>query len=112
MTNFNLPALTSTYTNFINELKARDNEVASLFSANGITQGNYPVRAIRWNTGGFFQRRNAGNTDWEALEGSGGTHKFVKTTASNLSGSAISCADSNISSYSFPVTRVSEEKGT
>ena len=37
MTNFNLPALTSTYTNFINELKARDNEVASLFSANGIT---------------------------------------------------------------------------
>lgn len=84
MTNFNLPALTSTYTNFINELKARDNEVASLFSANGITQGNYPVRAIRWNTGGFFQRRNAGNTDWEALEGSGGTHKFVNLEAGNI----------------------------
>ena len=49
MANFNKPELTSTYTNFITELKARDNTVSSLFSDGTTHTGNYPVRAIRWN---------------------------------------------------------------
>lgn len=85
MTNFNKPELTSTYTNFITELKARDNEVASLFSANGVTTGSYPARAIRWNaTNSYFERRNAANNGFERLEGNSGTHKFVNLEAGNI----------------------------
>lgn len=84
MTNFNKPELTSTYTNFITELKARDNEVASLFSANGVTTGSYPARAIRWNTAGYFERRNAANNGFERLEGNSGTHEFVNIETGTL----------------------------
>ena len=49
MADFTKPALTSTYTNFIVELKARDNDIASLFSNGSTFTGTYPVRAIRWN---------------------------------------------------------------
>ena len=84
MANFNKPELTSTYTNFITELKARDNEVASLFSANGVTTGSYPARAIRWNTAGYFERRNANNNGFERLEGNSGTHEFVNIETGTL----------------------------
>ena len=91
MSNFNLPALTSTYTNFITELKNRDNTISSLFSDGTTHTGAYPVRAVRWNTAGYFQRRNSANNNWERLEGNSGTHKFVNlqtgalTTTSNVS---------------------------
>ena len=82
MANFNLPALTSTYTNFITELKARDNDIASLFSSGSTFTGTYPVRAIRWNSGSsYFERRNAANNGWERLEGTGGTHRFENIEA-------------------------------
>ena len=77
MSDFTKPALNSTYTNFITELKARDNTISSLFSDGTGHTGDYPARAVRWNTGGYFQRRNSGNTAWERLEGASGTHKFV-----------------------------------
>ena len=89
MANFNLPALTSTYTNFITELKARDNEVASLFSSGSTFTGTYPVRAIRWNaSNGYFERRNAANNGFERLEGASGTHKFVNIEAGNITGTS------------------------
>ena len=82
MANFNLPALTSTYTNFITELKARDNDIASLFSSGSTFTGTYPVRAIRWNSGSsYFERRNAANNGWERLEGTDGTHRFENIEA-------------------------------
>ena len=78
MANFNKPELTSTYTNFITELKDRDNTVSSLFSDGTTHTGTYPVRAIRWNaTNSYFERRNAANNGFERLEGNSGTHKFV-----------------------------------
>ena len=91
MSNFNLPALTSKYTDFITELKNRDNTISSLFSDGSTHVGSYPIRAVRWNTGGYFQRRNTNNNGWERLEGDSGTHKFVNlqtgslTTTSNVS---------------------------
>ena len=74
MSNFNLPALTSTYTNFITELKNRDNTISSLFSDGTTHTGAYPVRAVRWNNAGYFQRRNSANNNLERLEGIRGTH--------------------------------------
>ena len=86
MADFTKPALTSTYTNFITELKARDNEVASLFSSGATFTGSYPVRAIKWNSAGYFERRNSNNNDWERLEGASGTHKFVNLEAGTITG--------------------------
>ena len=59
MADFTKPALTSTYTNFIAELKDRDNTISSLFSDGTTHTGTYPVRAVRWNSNGYFQRRNS-----------------------------------------------------
>ena len=98
MANFNLPALTSTYTNFITELKARDNDIASLFSSGSTFTGTYPVRAIRWNSGSsYFERRNAANNGWERLEGNSGTHKFVNLETSGLTATSFTVnGDSNV----------------
>lgn len=48
MADFNLPVLTSTYTDFLNFLKARDEDIAKQFD--GTTTTNIPVGAIRWNS--------------------------------------------------------------
>ena len=100
MAAFTKPALTSTYTNFITELKARDNEVASLFSSGSTFTGTYPVRAVRWNaSNGYFERRNAANNAFERLEGASGTHKFVNleagqiTATGTLSGDDVTATD-------------------
>ena len=85
MANFNKPELTSTYTNFITELKARDNTISSLFSDGTTHTGTYPVRAIRWNaSNGYFERRNSANNAFERLEGASGTHKFVNLETGTL----------------------------
>ena len=85
MANFNNPQLTSSYTDFITELKARDNTISSLFSDGTTHVGNYPVRAVAWNaTNSYFERRNAANNGWERLEGNSGTHKFVNVEAKNI----------------------------
>ena len=92
MADFTKPALTSTYTNFITELKGRDNDIASLFSNGSTFSGTYPVRAIRWNeSNGYFERRNSANNAFERLEGASGTHKFVnlETGALTATGATI-----------------------
>ena len=100
MADFTKPELTSSYTDFITELKARDNTISSLFSDGTTHVGTYPARAIRWNsTNSYFQRRNAANNDWERLEGNSGTHKFVNleagniTATSTISGSSCNASD-------------------
>tara|TARA_Y100000401_G_scaffold4343_1_gene3031 strand:+ start:266 stop:1816 length:1551 start_codon:yes stop_codon:yes gene_type:complete len=92
MADFTKPALTSTYTNFITELKGRDNDIASLFSNGSTFTGTYPIRAIRWNeSNGYFERRNSANNAFERLEGASGTHKFVnlETGALTATGATI-----------------------
>lgn len=48
MANWNNPALTSTYANFLNDLKARDEDLAKQYD--GQTTSNLPTGAIRWNS--------------------------------------------------------------
>ena len=98
MTDWIKPALTSTYTNFITELKYRDEVVGSLFSTDlNPTPSNLPAnnssdwgkRTIRWNnTLKAFQRRNSVNNAWERLEGNNGTHSFVNLSSTNITASA------------------------
>ena len=94
MADFTKPALTSTYTAFITELKERDEVVGSLYSTDVTVTGlpadgsnSWGARSIRWNaTQKYFQRRNSANNGWERLEGSSGTHKFVNLEAGNITG--------------------------
>ena len=110
MADFTKPALTSTYTNFIAELKDRDNTISSLFSDGTTHTGTYPVRAVRWNSNGYFQRRNSNNNGWERLEGNSGTHKFVNlqtgaltaTNGATITGGA--SATGQIQANNFNVT--------
>ena len=73
MADFTKPALTSTYTAFITELKERDEVVGSLYSTDVTVTGlpadgsnSWGERSIRWNaTQKYFQRRNSNNNGWE-----------------------------------------------
>ena len=47
MADFSLPTLTSTYANFLLEVKARDEDLAKMFD--GTTSTNIPTGAKRWN---------------------------------------------------------------
>ena len=48
MTNWNNPQLTSTYTNFVTEVKDRDTDLATMFrDISGLS--NTPTNAIRWD---------------------------------------------------------------
>jgi len=100
MADFTKPALTSTYTAFITELKERDEVVGSLYSTDVTVTGlpannstDWGVRSIRWNaTNGYFERRNSANNGWERLEGNSGTHKFVNLEAADITATATASA--------------------
>ncbi len=98
MADFTKPALTSTYTNFITELKGRDDDISSLFSSGSTFTGTYPVRAVRWNaSNGYFERRNAANNGFERLEGASGTHKFVNLETGALTATGGASITGNLS---------------
>ena len=69
MANFNNPQLTSTYTDFLSQLKARDTDLAVMFANDAVgTVSNWPARTVRFNTNSNkFQRRNSDNTGFEDL---------------------------------------------
>ena len=103
MTNWTKPSLTSTYTDFITELKYRDEVVGSLYSTDlspapsnlpSDTSTDWGKRSIRWNaSNSYFERRNSANNGWERLEGDSGTHKFVNLEATNITGTGLVSGD-------------------
>ena len=68
MANWSKPELTSKYTDFLTEVKARDDDIAVQF--NGTTSTNIPNNAIKWDAGaGRWKKYNTSlNTPaWEEL---------------------------------------------
>ena len=64
MANFSLPTLTSTYANFLTEVKSRDEDIVKMLD--GVTPSNLPSGAKRWNaTSNKFEKYN-GST-WSVL---------------------------------------------
>ena len=62
--NFSLPVLTSTYANFLAEMKSRDEDIAVWFE--GTTSTNIPAGTKKWNsTGNKFEKWNG--TAWSDL---------------------------------------------
>ena len=116
MTNWTKPSLTSTYTDFITELKYRDEVVGSLYSTDlSPAPSNLPAnnstdwgkRSIRWNaSNSYFERRNAANNNWERLEGNSGTHKFVNLEATNITGTGVVSGDDVTATDQLQASRV------
>ena len=62
--NFSLPVLTSTYANFLAEMKSRDEDIAVWFE--GTRSTNIPAGTKKWNsTGNKFEKWNG--TAWSDL---------------------------------------------
>ena len=81
MANWSNPALTSTYTNFLNDLKARDEDLAKQFD--GQTTSNLPVGAIRWSSSLNRWQKWSG-TAWDPL-----TQTYALTGLSTTGNAAI-----------------------
>ncbi len=78
MANWSNPTLTSTYTNFLSELKARDEDLAKQFD--GQTVSNLPTGAIRWSSSGNKWEKWSG-TAWGDLSA---TYALTAVTASSV----------------------------
>ena len=77
MANWSNPVLTSTYTNVLSELKARDEDAAKFFDVGGLS--NVPTGAKRWSSGNNrFETWNG--TAWVEMSAS---YLFTKITATN-----------------------------
>ena len=103
MANWNNPQLTSTYTNFLAEVKARDDDLAVQFSTGTIT--NQPDGAIKWDSSAnIWKKWSASGSSWGALTG---TYAFPAITAttggfsSNVTITGTLDASSTVSGTSF-----------
>ena len=81
MANWNNPQLTSTYTNFLAEVKARDVDLATQFSG---SPTNMPTGSIKWDSGTNIWQKWSGSA-WGALTS---TYQFpaIEATTGAFSG--------------------------
>jgi len=103
MANWNNPQLTSTYTNFLAEVKARDDDLAVQFSSGTIS--NQPDGAIKWDSSAnIWKKWSSSGSSWGALTG---TYAFPAITAttggfsSNVTITGTLDATSTVSGASF-----------
>ena len=103
MANWNNPQLTSTYTNFLAEVKARDEDLAKQFSSGTIS--NQPDGAIKWDSSAnIWKKWSSSGSSWGALTG---TYAFPAITAttggfsSNVTITGTLDASSTVSGTSF-----------
>ena len=100
MANWNNPQLTSTYTNFLAEVKARDVDLATQFSG---SPTNMPTGSIKWNSGTNIWQKWSGSA-WGALTS---TYQFpaieatTGTFSSNVSVTGTLDSASTVSGQSF-----------
>ena len=78
MANWSLPALTSTYTNFVTEVKDRDTDQAVGFDPALVTPTNLPTGTIRWS---------GAAAKWQKWDGSA-WNDLAATYAISISGNA------------------------
>ena len=94
MANWNNPQLTSTYTNFLAEVKARDEDLAKQFS-NG-TISNQPDGAIKWDSSAnIWKKWSSSGSSWGALT-STYTFPALTTTGTAGFGGFLRCADTDV----------------
>ena len=92
MANWSNPVLTSTYTNFMNELKDRDTDLALQFD--GTTSTNLATGTIRWNsTQNRWQKWNG--SAWAELTTTYALTGLSTTSNASIGGTLNVCAAGN-----------------
>ena len=82
MANWSNPQLTSTYTNFLAEVKARDDDLAVQFSTGTIS--NQPDGAIKWDSSAnIWKKWSSSGSSWGALTS---TYTFPALTTTGTAG--------------------------
>ena len=103
MANWDNPQLTSTYTNFLAEVKARDDDIPVQFSTGTIS--NQPNGAIKWDSSAnIWKKWDASGSSWGALTGSYAFPAITATTggfSSNVTITGTLDVSSTISGTSF-----------
>ena len=103
MANWSNPQLTSTYTNFLAEVKARDDDLAVQFSTGTIS--NQPDGAIKWDSSAnVWKKWSASGSSWGALTSTYAFPAITATTGTFSSSVAITGtldASSTISGTAF-----------
>lgn len=103
MANWSNPTLSSTYTNFLDELKTRDTDLALLFDGTGT---NVPTGTIRWNSSsGLFQKWSGSAWSNQIIAlGSGGTGSGTAAGARTALGLEI---NTNVQAYNTKLQNLS-----
>jgi hypothetical protein len=83
MANWTNPLLTSTYTNFLAEVKARDEDLAVQFD--GVSPSNIPTNTIRWDSSANRWKKWSGST-WNELTGTYALTALTTTGNVNIGG--------------------------
>ena len=97
MANWSNPLLTSTYTNFLTEVKDRDTDLALQFD--GTTSTNIPTNAIRWNSSVNRWQKWNGST-WGELTSTYALTGLTTTSNATIGGTLGSGAFTSTSSVS------------
>ena len=84
MANWSNPQLTSTYTNFLAEVKARDEDLAKQFSSGTIS--NQPTGAVKWDSGANRWKKWSGSA-WGELAS---TYALTALTTTGTAGFGLS----------------------
>lgn len=97
MANWSNPLLTSTYTNFLTEVKDRDTDLALQFD--GTTSTNIPTNAIRWNSSANRWQKWNGST-WGELTSTYALTGLTTTSNASIGGTLGSGAFTSTGSVS------------
>jgi len=112
MADWSLPTLSSTYTNFLSQLQARDTDLALQFD--GTTSSNIPTGAIRWTSSANTWQKWSGSA-WGALSS---TFAFPAITVSGVAtltggGTSITPAtDNNTTNIATTAFVIGQASGT
>lgn len=112
MADWSLPTLSSTYTNFLSQLQARDTDLALQFD--GTTSSNIPTGAIRWTSSANTWQKWSGSA-WGALSS---TFTFPAITVSGVAAltgggtSTTPAADNNTTNIATTAFVIGQASGT
>ena len=84
MANWSNPQLTSTYTNFLAEVKARDEDLAKQFSSGTIS--NQPTGAVKWDSSANRWKKWSGSA-WGELASTYALTALTTTATAGFGGS-------------------------
>ena len=89
---FNKPSLTDKYSDVLQELNDKNNDLARGLASDAVDSGNLPEKSIRWNSGNKFWERLVSGT-WAALADVYNIYASRAKTSDECTGNAATASD-------------------